>query len=286
MKNPDDPVTSSSPPQPKSTNCTKHSQKLISRSCRRIRIHYSDPDATDSSSSESEQTSTPHMRRHVIQIDVPGILARRKKKSRFRRLKQVAPVIAAPLIGPGGERRFRGVRRRPWGKYAAEIRDPGQGKRLWIGTFDTAEEAAEAYDWFAVKLQGEKAITNFPVKLVFPYNNESTKIGHRDALASPIKTYSPEPLGLWNSNSVDPVSGENCELMKGGAGDPRKSPDSVLPYCVEPDVGSWWEEGFCCAVESPLPVDLREFYLPLPDLSEVDLGEFDANLFSLEIGSN
>lgn len=236
------------------------------------------------------------MRRHVIQIDVPGILAGRKKKSRFRRLKQLAPVTAAPLVGPGGERRFRGVRRRPWGKYAAEIRDPGQGKRLWIGTFDTAEEAATAYDWFAVKLQGEKAITNFPVKLVFPYNKGPTRIDHRDALASPIKSsspdsplvYEPEPLAqrLWNSKSVDPVLGENCELMKGGAGDPRKSPDSVLPYCVEPDVRSWWEEGFCCAVESPLPVDLRDFYLPLPDLSEVDLGEFDANLFSLEVGAN
>nr|XP_043624652.1 ethylene-responsive transcription factor ERF118-like [Erigeron canadensis]XP_043624653.1 ethylene-responsive transcription factor ERF118-like [Erigeron canadensis] len=134
---------------------------------RTVRIIVHDPDMTDSSGDdEPVKKSKTIVRKMVVPMirspSTDSFQDSNGDKSSGKRKKVLTRSLSQPQMTSDGLK-YRGVRQRKWGKWAAEIRDPFKGRRVWLGTFSTAEEASQAYE--NKKLEFEKMAETLKIPL-------------------------------------------------------------------------------------------------------------------------
>lgn len=158
-------------------------------------------------------------------------------------------ILNLPKRGNNHERRFLGVRQRPSGRWVAEIKDSSQKLRLWLGTFDRAEEAAMAYDSAARFLRGRNAKTNFTYHGIMTTHEENCNLLGKNPrlyhlLQHAIMKNISKPSSFTNNSVDSPILWRGDHHRGGGVEDGSINFDTLVEETIV--CSSSCGDGFGC----------------------------------------
>ncbi|OEL12624.1 hypothetical protein BAE44_0026357 [Dichanthelium oligosanthes] len=127
---------------------------------------------------------------------------------------------------PAAERRYKGVRLRKWGRWVSEIRMPNSRERVWLGSYESAEKAARAFDAAAVCLRGSRAgslnfpesppnVRHVPGALPTPEQIQAEAVRHAHQPASPAASSASTTVSL--SQQATPTEEASIHYSSGAA---------------------------------------------------------------------